>query len=128
IDTVAEDVAILDDDVSLMDADAELDPRRFSNPDVAAGHRLLRSGGAAQRIDDTRELREKSVAGGLDQPAAMLGDRWVDHLLPDRLQSIERSFLVGPDQPRIAGDISRQYRGEPTFRPVSSLGVHYPTA
>jgi hypothetical protein len=41
-------------------------------------------------------------------------------LAPDRLQRRERAFLVGPHQPRIARDISRQYRRQATLDPLSA--------
>jgi hypothetical protein len=50
------------------------------------------------RLDRAGELDEEAVAGGLDQPAAMLGDPRVDHLCPDRSQPVESAFLIGPDE------------------------------
>ena len=88
VDPVSKDVAILDDDVALMDANSKLDPLRCGNPGIAAGYRLLRVDRAPQRIDDASELGEEPVAGRLDQPAAMRGDRRVDHLRPDGPQPI----------------------------------------
>jgi hypothetical protein len=111
-----------------MNADAKLDPLRFRNTGIAAGHRLLRFGHTAERIDDAGELGEKPVAGGLNHPAAMRSDRRVDHLSPDGPQPVEGSFFVHPDQARITSDVGCQDCGEPTLRAVSSLEVHYPTA
>ena len=42
----------------------------------------------------------------------------VDHLSAQRLDPGERAFLVGPDQPRIPGDIGGQDRRQPTFDPT----------
>ena len=97
IDAVAKNVAILDDDVALMDADAKLDPLCFRNPGIAASNRPLHFARTAQRIDDARELDEKPVAGCLDQPPTMRRDRRVDHLSPEGPQPAESSFLVDTD-------------------------------
>ena len=74
VDPVAENVAVLDDDIADIDADAEFDPFRSGDPGIAPGHRLLPFARAAQGVDHAGELDEEAVAGGLDQPAAMLGD------------------------------------------------------
>ncbi len=128
IDPIAENVAILDDDVALMDADTQLDAMVCRTVITTIGGLTLDLDCAAERIDDAGELDEQPVAGRLDQPPAMRSDCRVDHLCPDGPQPVEGSFLVNPDQARIAGDIGCQDRGEPTFRATWSLGVHCPTA
>ena len=77
---VAEDVAVLDDNVSLMNADPELDPMSYGHGGVPLGHRRLHLGRAAQRVDDAGELHEQPVAGGLDDPTTVLGDLGIDQL------------------------------------------------
>ncbi len=42
----------------------------------------------------------------------MRGDLWVAQFVSDRFQGVERPFLVRAHQPRIAGDIGREDRGE----------------
>jgi hypothetical protein len=108
VDAVAEDVAVLDDDVPDVDADAEFDVLAGSEPGVAFGHPPLDFGRAAQRVDDAAELDQEAVADGLDDPAVMRGDSRVDQFGADRLQAFERALLVGADQARVAGHI----RGE----------------
>ena len=98
VDPIAKDVALLDDDVTLMDADAKLDLAIRRSVTVPAGNLALDLDRAAERIDNAGELDEEPVAGGLDQPAAMRGNCPVDHFGPDRLQPMEGPFLVGPDQ------------------------------
>ena len=124
INPVAKDVAILDHDVALMDADAQLDAAVCWIVTVPVGDLPLDFDGAAQRVDDTAELYEKPVAGRLDPPAARDGERRLNHLRPDRLQPAECSFLVRADQPRIAGDIGSQDRGEPPLGAVLPSSVH----
>ena len=105
VDAVAVDVALVEDDVAEVDADAELDPPLRRHVGVALGHRPLDLDGAAHRIDDAGKLDEQPVAGGLDDAAPMLLDLGIRQLAPDRLQRGERAFLVGTHQPRITGNV-----------------------
>src|SRR5437762_10577337 len=73
---------------------------------------------AAHRIDNTGKLDEQPVAGGLDDSSAMLGDLGIENRAPVRFQSGEGALLVRPHQPRIAGDIRRQDRGQAAFDPI----------
>jgi hypothetical protein len=52
------------------------------------------------------------------------GDLRVDDFGAQRLEPAKRAFLVGLDQPRIAGDIGRQNGREPTFDPLMLPGTH----
>ena len=73
VDPVAENVAVLDDDVAHVDANAELDaPLRWQGA-IALGHGRLHLRRAAQRIDDAGELDKEAVAGGF---AVIAGDFW----------------------------------------------------
>jgi len=54
----------------------------------------------------------------------LVGDLWVDHLGAQRLEPAECAFLVGLDQARIAGDIGREDRREPTFDATTPGGLH----
>ena len=110
IDPIAENVAVFDDDVALVDTDAKLDAAVRRRVGISAGDLPLNLDRATQRIDDAGEFNKKPVAGRLDQPAPMCGDRGVDNLGPDRFQPAEGSFLVNPDQTRIASDIGCQDR------------------
>ena len=80
VDAVAEDIAVLHDDVALMDAHAELDAPFEWNIGVAHGHLLLHFSGVAQRVDDALEFEEDAVTGGLDDTASMFGYFGVDQL------------------------------------------------
>ena len=59
--------------------------------------------------------------------ALVAGDLRVDQLAAQRLEPTKRFFLVGPDQPRVAGDIGDQDRRQPAFDPLSP-GIHGPDA
>ena len=93
LDAVAEDVAILDDDIALVDADPKFDAPIGRNRGATFGRRALHLGSAAQRIDDAGELDQQPVAGGLDDAAAVFMNPRVDQLGPNRLQSIKGPLL-----------------------------------
>ena len=79
---------------------------------VALGHRLLHLDRAAHRIDDAGKLHQHAIAGGLDDPAPVLGDLRIDQLAAERLEAFEGAFLVRPHQPRIPRHIGGKDRGE----------------
>ena len=84
IDPVAENIAVLDNDIAHVDADSELDPLRESDAGIPDGHPLLHLYGAAQRVYDAAKLDEQPVAGSFDKPTTMFGDYGVDDLGADR--------------------------------------------
>jgi hypothetical protein len=120
---VSINILLVADDVAEIDANAELDAPRRRNAGIPQGHLALPFDCAAHRIDDARKLYEKPVASSLDDMPVMLGNLGFGQLAPDRLQGHERPFLVLAHQPRIAGDISRQYRRQPPLD-APSPGVH----
>jgi hypothetical protein len=123
IDPVAEDVAVVEDDVAEVDPDAELDAPGGRDIGVAFGHAVLDFDRAAHRVDDAAKLHQQAVAGGLDDAAMVLGDLRVAQLAPDRLQRGERAFLVRPHQPRPAGDIGGEDRHEAACRDHAVLPI-----
>ena len=114
IDAVAENVAVLDDDVAEIDADAELDAAVLRHVGVAAGHAALDFGGAGDSVHHAREFHQHAVAGQLDDAALVLGDLAVDQFLAMRLERGKRGGLVDAHQPAIADHVGRQYGGEPS--------------
>ena len=120
IHPVAKDVAVLDDDVALMNADAKFDAFFLGHRGVALGHRPLHLDRIAHGIDDAGKLHQEPVAGGLDDAPAMLGDLRVAEVAPDRPQCGEGPLLVRFHQPRIAGDVGCQYRRQPALYPAAA--------
>ncbi len=94
-----------------MDADAE--------PHVLAGRAalvllfdgVLDRDGAFDGIDRTRKIGDKTVAGGIEDPAAMRGDQSTEDG-PVGLQPPQRADLVQPHQPAVLGDVGREDHGK----------------
>ena len=78
IHAIAEDIAVLDDNVALVDADAELNPLPWWRLLIAVGHPALDLHGAADGIHHTRELGQEAIAGVLYDPALVLCDLGLD--------------------------------------------------
>src|SRR6202007_3125695 len=74
VDAIAEDVAILDDDVTDIDAHAKFDAALCRCRGVAGEHLPLHLDRTAHRVDDAGELDKQAVARRLDDATAMLGD------------------------------------------------------
>ena len=66
-------------------------------------------------VDDALEVAERTIPGDLDDPTAMFGNKWLDHLLAMSLEAFERAALVTLHQSRIADDIRREHRGKSAF-------------
>ena len=68
-------------------------------------HLLLHLHGTAHRPVDAVEHDQQRVAAGLDDPAAVLLDRRVDQVAPERAQPFERPGIVQPDQAAVADHV-----------------------
>jgi len=113
IDAIAENVALVGDDVAEIDADAEADAPVLCDLRLAVEHHPLDFDRAAHRVDDAGEFDQHAVAGGLDDAPSVLADFRIDQLAPVRLEAGERALLVGAHQPGIAGDVGGEDGGEP---------------
>src|SRR6516165_1908921 len=78
VDAVAEDVALLDDDVTEIDTNAKFDAALWRYGGVAGHHLPLHLDRTAHRVDDAGKLGEQSVAGVFDHSATVLGDLHMD--------------------------------------------------
>jgi hypothetical protein len=85
VDTVAVEVVALDNHIAEIDADAQFDTVIASDGNVPPGHCLLDLDRAAHPIDYAGELHQHSIAGGLDDPAMVLGDFRIDKFAPQSL-------------------------------------------
>jgi hypothetical protein len=102
IHAVAVDVVSKADDVTDVNADAELDPLLRGHPLVALVYAALHIDGAAHGVDRTRELHQQAVARGLDDATAVAGDGRVYQFSPVSIQCTKRPDLVGTHELAIA--------------------------
>ena len=112
IDAVAIDVVAVDDDVAEIDADPQLDCR-FAWRQYARSDSVLNVDSAFDRVDDARELNQRSVADQLDDAAITGSDRGIEEAFAKVLQCGERAGLVAGHQARIADHIGGQNRRQP---------------
>jgi hypothetical protein len=120
VDAVAEDVAILDDDVTEIDAHAKFDAALCRCCGVAGDHLALQFDRTAHRVDDAGKFHQQAVAGGLDDATPMLGDFGIAEFTANRPQCCERALLVLAHKPRIAGNIDSEDRRQPALDPLSA--------
>src|SRR5262249_57637383 len=74
VHTIPEDVSTIGNDVTNIDADAELDLLLLWNSGVALSHPTLDLDSASHRVNDAAELGQQPVARVFDNPPAMFGD------------------------------------------------------
>jgi hypothetical protein len=112
---IAEHVAVLDDDVADIDAESEQDLAVRRHVGVAPGHALLDLDGAGRGIHQAGELDQHPVAGGLDDSAAVPGDRRVDELDPMRPEARQGAGLVKLHQPAVTHHVAGENRHQPAL-------------
>ena len=121
VDAVAEDVAVLDNNVAQIDADTVKQATRGRHVPISPRHPLLKVDRASQRLGDALEFHQHAVAGRLDDTALALGDRRIDHLQSHGLQSSQSSLLVDFHQPAVSDDVRRKNCSETALH---TLGFH----
>ena len=123
VDAVAEDVAVLDDDVAEIDADAKFDaplcrgrrrcaraiPRCTSTAQRTASTTLANSTSSPSPVVLTMRPRCSAILGSTSSRRCAL-------------KAASVPFLVPPHQPRIAGDIGRQDRRQSALDPLFAHG------
>jgi hypothetical protein len=114
---VAKNVMWLDNHVADVDADPESYTLIFRLRGCKCRHSGLELQCSPNRFDSAGEHRQKSIAGILDDPTTMFGDRGRYTVREERCQFGVRSLFIMVHQPRIAGYVSRQYRRQPAFNP-----------
>jgi hypothetical protein len=105
IDSVAEDVGALRDDVAEIYADAEFNAlvRRYLR--IAFEHATLNLDGTRDGVHDAAKFSEDTVPSRVGDVAAMDLDRRVPELAPVGPQPGERTDLVGAHQPAVSSHI-----------------------
>ena len=85
VDAVTENIVIIDNDVTDVNADAKFDPLVLRQGGILLGHLALDIRRTAHRINGTGKLDQQPIASGLDDPSAMGGDRGIDKFSSNRL-------------------------------------------
>jgi hypothetical protein len=115
VDAIAEHIALLDYNVSNIDADAELDAAVGRDVLVALCHSALHRYGAGDRLYYRRESKQQAVAGCLDDLSLMGGDKRFDQFLAVGFQGHQRTLLVRAHESRVADYISGDDRSKVTL-------------
>src|SRR6516165_6224725 len=89
--------------------------RSGGTPGVSLFHLALHFDSTTHRINDTGEFEEQAISGGLNDTAPMFLDLGIGQLAAKRLQRGEGPLLVRSHQPRVAGHVGREDRGETAF-------------
>jgi len=122
IDAVPKDVVAVDDDIADIDADAEDDALVLGHARIAADHAALDYHCAPDRIDDTGKFDQRAVACGLDDTAAMTGNRPVNQRSAMGFQRLHGADLVRLHKPAVADDIGGENGRQPAHNPLFAQG------
>jgi hypothetical protein len=114
VDAIAEDVVAVDDDVAEIDADPQLETAVKGYGVVDRTRRSLHLDRAAERVDDTRKIRQQAVARSADDPPAMRRDQRVDGAAELAERSMRARF-IHTHQPAETDHIRMQNGGELPF-------------
>src|SRR5580704_4609576 len=95
-----------------MEPDTELDTPIFRHTDVPLNHAVLHLNRATYRADHAAKLDEAAVAGAVDDPPMVCGNRRIDQIAAQRPEPRQRSLLVGAGKPAIADNIGDQDRSD----------------
>jgi hypothetical protein len=120
IDAITEDVVVVDDDVSDVDADPKSNTLMMRDVNILPSHALLNFNGTSRGIHRARELDQHAVAGGLDDASAMRGDGGINQRLSEHLELRERALLVEAHQLAITGDIRRHHSRQSSLHALAA--------
>jgi hypothetical protein len=113
IHSIPKYVTVLSHDVTLVDADAKLDPAVLRSSGIPLGHTSLNFKATAERVDHAAELDQQTIAGGLDDAAAVLCDFGS--------RSSRRSAFSRPSVPSSSAPMRRLYPATSAARMAASL-------
>jgi len=106
-------VALLDDDVSLVNTDPELEALILGHPGISLGHALLDLNSTAEGFNYACELGQHLVPGGRNDPAAMLCNLGGHKLAVEDLKLGKGALLVSADETAVTRDVCSKDRREP---------------
>ncbi len=108
----AMDIAIVSDDVTEMDADAQFQTLRFGASGVVM-HRSLDRDRAGDRVENACEFRKRAVSRLLDYPSAMGRDQRQNEGITAPFDRPVRARFIQSHQPAIADDVRVHDRCQP---------------
>ena len=112
VDAAAEEVSPRHQHVGEHDAGADAEDFATRRPHAPLLDFALQRRRPLNRGDDALELRQQTIAHGLEDLAALAIDRAADQHLVDRPHEAQRLVFAVIDQPRIADDIERNDRNQ----------------
>jgi hypothetical protein len=115
------DVAVFDDHITEIDADAEDDPLVLRRLLVPLGHAVLHRHRASDRFDNARKLDQDAVTRRFDDSAPMLGNLRVDQVVAMGAQSGQRARLVLAHQAAVAGYTAARTAASRSTRSPSTM-------
>src|SRR5208337_4792157 len=111
VNAVAHEIAVaLLDHVAEVNAHSNLDTRLRGEASVALGEAALHFHRRSHGFDHAAELDHRPVAGALDEPPVVDGDRRVDEVAAQSPQPRERALLVSASETAVADDVRDQDR------------------
>src|SRR5262249_4377075 len=117
VDAIAINIALVDDDVTDVDADTEFDPAIFGDGSVTRGHGTLDFDGATNGINRAWKFNQGPVTCSFDDTTAILSNLGIDQFAAASLERRESSFLVSSHQAAVTGNIGREDGSQPSFDP-----------
>jgi hypothetical protein len=95
VDTIAEDITLLDHDVADMNAHTKFDALVGWHIGVSLCHPALLLDGTAGSVHGAGELDQNSIAGAFNNAASVSHDRRVQKFTAVSVKPGERTFLIG---------------------------------
>ncbi len=124
IDTIAHEVSVgFHHHVTDIDANSEINLLVRREIGISSKHLTLQINGAANSIDRGCEFDQHPVSRRFDDVTVISDYGWIDEVLPQLPEPCERSFLVGPGQSTVAGNVGGQDRSK---FPLKTLPDHSP--
>ena len=118
---VAVDVAVIEDDVADIDADAVAELPVFRNGGIVVAERKLHLDRKAQRVHDAGKLDQRAVAGELDGPAVILRGSGIEDIAAVPPKGRHSALLIQAHQAGVAHHVEGKDRGQATFHAQSPL-------
>ncbi len=105
---VAVDIEPIWNDIADVDVDAEADRLIGREVAIMGGHLLLHLHRATHCSVNALENDKQGVTCGIDEPSAMLGDRWVNQSAPESAEPFQCSDIIQSNQAAVANHVGME--------------------